>query len=66
MDLRVRIAVDFQLGRSPDGQLGLCQVSMRIETKTSRCYGIFHFLPILENPLDNKEIKPVNPKGNQP
>ena len=20
----------------------------------------------LENPLDNKEIKPVNPKGNQP
>ena len=21
---------------------------------------------ILENPLDNKEIKPVNPKGNQP
>ena len=21
---------------------------------------------ILENPLDSKEIKPVNPKGNQP
>ena len=21
---------------------------------------------ILENPLDDKEIKPVNPKGNQP
>ena len=30
------------------------------------CFQIMVLEKILENPLDGKEIKPVNPKGNQP
>jgi len=27
---------------------------------------VSYFILMKNNPLDNKEIKPVNPKGNQP
>ena len=30
------------------------------------CFQIMVLEKILESPLDSKEIKPVNPKGNQP
>ena len=32
----------------------------------NRCFWTVVLEKTLENPLDNKEIKPVNPKGNQP
>ena len=37
--------------------------------KKAECQGIDAFVVLektLESPLDSKEIKPVNPKGNQP
>ena len=38
-----------------------CSVSSDLR----RGFGLEKTLEILENPLDCKEIKPVNPKGNQ-
>ena len=32
----------------------------------NRCFGIVVLGKILRSPLDSKEIKSVNPKGNQP
>ena len=32
----------------------------------NRCFWIVVLEKTLESPLDSKEIKPVNPKGNQP
>ena len=33
--------------------------------KAEHCFPILVLEKILESPLDSKEIKPVNPKGNQ-
>ena len=35
-------------------------------TQENRCFQIVVLEKTLESPLDSKEIKPVNPKGNQP
>ena len=35
-------------------------------TIKDRCFRTVGLEKILESPLDSKEIKPVNPKGNQP
>ena len=32
----------------------------------NQCFQIVGLKKTVESPLDNKEIKPVNPKGNQP
>ena len=36
------------------------------EQLKNRCFRTVVLEKMLENPLDCKEIKPVNPKGNQP
>ena len=50
VDFRVCIAVDFQLGRSPDGQLGLCQVSGGLRLKIQGVMGFFTFYLFLRIP----------------
>ena len=37
-----------------------------IKKAEQRCFQMVVLENILEGPLENKEIKPVNPKGHQP
>ena len=38
----------------------------KVETVTRSYFQVVVLENILESPLDSKDIKPVNPKGNQP
>ena len=41
-----------------------CSVK-KAESQKNQCFGTVVLEKTLESPLDSKEIKPVNPKGNQ-
>ena len=67
VDFRVCIAVDFQLGRSPDGQLGLCQVSGGLRLKIQGVMGFFTFYLFLRIPWTTRRsnqsiLKEINPE----
>ena len=40
--------------------------SFKHTTQRNKCHSILTCIYILESPLDNQEIQPVHPKGNQP
>ena len=43
-----------------------CERGTKTEHLRIRCFQTVVLEKTLENPLDSKEIKPGNPKGNQP
>ena len=66
VDFRVCIAVDFQLGRSPDCQLGLCQVSGGLRLKIQGAMGFFTFCLFLRIPWTTRRSNQSIPKEINP